>query len=370
MATLGGLYVHHDTGAPAGQDQYTTLVVIHGYVWHGGIFAKLIPLADTYGVRIILLNRREYPGAVPYTAEERALIPSVPSKPRTDKHEIRSATEMLETFMRDRARELYDALQGLVQERNLPPVHPTSLAGGMVLVGWSMGATWMTALLSHVAEFPMGAVNLRDYVRRVALWDPPSSLLGYPHPEQDPYNPFFDTSLTYEERGLVFTNWITSYFSHGATLETFERHTPLRSPPSTITVMGKEELEATVHIPPGVPGGSDWALLHGCISLGVYGTLRRGALFFSLRSGVDETEIAGDEWRAVEVRYVWGENSIWEAPYAAQMLHQEVGEAKRNGDAVRKITTFRVRGANHFGQWDQPERTLQGFLADAEDCDA
>ncbi|KAI0358231.1 hypothetical protein OH77DRAFT_1253938 [Trametes cingulata] len=370
MVTPGGLYVHHDTGAPVGQEDYTTLVIIHGYVWHGGIFAKLIPLATTYGVRIILLNRREYPGATPYTADERALIPPVPTKPRTVQDEIRSAAEMLETFMRDRARELYEALQGLVEERKLPPIRVASSTGGLILVGWSLGATWMTALLSHLAEFPVGDIGLRAYVRRVALWDPPASLLGYPYPEQDPYNPFFDTSLTHEERGQVFTNWITSYFSHGDTLDTFERRIPLRMPPPTIAVMSKEELEATVHVPPGVPGGSDWALLHGCAALGVYGTLRKGALFLSPSSTVDrDGRQMGDEWRDLEVRYVWGENSVWECPYAAQMLRQEVSEAKSNGEAIRTVTTFCVRGANHFGQWDQPERTLQAFLANASDYD-
>lgn len=32
MATVGGLYVHSDSGAPAGRDEYTTLIIVHGYV--------------------------------------------------------------------------------------------------------------------------------------------------------------------------------------------------------------------------------------------------------------------------------------------------------------------------------------------------
>lgn len=130
---------------------------------------KLQPLAATYGVRIIALNRREYPGSVPYTAEERALFPPVPDKPLTDADQIRSAQQMLGMFMRDRARELYQTVEGLVVERNLPPAGAGSQTSGIVLVGWSMGATWMMALLTHIAEFPVGAVNLRDYVRRIVL---------------------------------------------------------------------------------------------------------------------------------------------------------------------------------------------------------
>ncbi|KAI0761772.1 hypothetical protein BD413DRAFT_616770 [Trametes elegans] len=95
MAPFGGLHVLSDTGPPDGQDVYTTLVFIHGYVWHGGAFGKLLPLAPHFGCRIIVLNRRDYPGASPYTAEERALLPPVPDRPRTNPDEIRSSREML-----------------------------------------------------------------------------------------------------------------------------------------------------------------------------------------------------------------------------------------------------------------------------------
>ncbi|KAI0358230.1 hypothetical protein OH77DRAFT_1518926 [Trametes cingulata] len=361
MATAGGLYVHKDTGAPSGRNDYTTLVIVHGYVWHGGIFAKIIPLAPAYGVRIILLNRREYPGAVPYTAEERALIPPVPDKPRTDEREIRSAAQMLQTFMRDRAYELYQALQALVTERDIPPgSRSVSETGGIVLVGWSMGATWMTALLSYVREFRDGGVDHSNYIRRVALWDPPSWLLGYPFPEKDWYDPLHDTSLSYEERGQAFTKWITAYFAHGETLDEFKQRTPLRDPPSTIAAMTKEEFETTVHVPPGLPHGSDWSVLYGCFQLGVYDNLRKGALYLTN---------AENEWSHVEVRYVWGDHSVWEVPYAAQLLREEVAEAKKCGKPIRNVTTLRVKGANHFGQWDLPEPTLQAFLVGAEKCD-
>ncbi|OJT03294.1 hypothetical protein TRAPUB_6072 [Trametes pubescens] len=376
MATAGGLYVHSDSGALAGRDDYTTLIIVHGYVWHAGrrimscywsTFVKLQPLAATYGVRIIALNRREYPGSVPYTAEERALLPPVPDKPLTDPEHIRSSQQMLETFMRDRAHELYQSVQGLVVERNLPPARAESQTSGIVLIGWSLGATWMTALLAHIAEFPVGAVNLRDYVRRVVLFDPPSFLLGYPYPARNRWNPLFDTSLTYEERGQVFTNWITSYFAHGDTLDTFERRHALKTPPSTIAAMSKEDFEATVHVQPGVPGGSDWTLMHGCHALGVYGTLRKGALFLP-QDG--EKKTSGEEWRDVEVRYVWGDRSVWDVPYAALLLRQEVADGVRDGKSMRKFTSLCVKGTNHFSQWDDPGRALQAFLAEPQECDA
>ncbi|KAI0630814.1 Alpha/Beta hydrolase protein [Trametes polyzona] len=373
MATAGGLYVYKDSGPPSGvRDDYTTLLIVHGYVWHGGTFSRLFPFAAAHGVRIIALNRREYPGSTPYTAEERAMLPSVPKQPLTNEREIHSAKQMLETFMRDRALDLYRTIEDLIVQLRLPTIKTDSGTGGVVLVGWSLGATFMMALLRHITEFPVGTVNLRDYVRRVVLSDPPSCLLGHPYPEQDPYNPLFDTSLSYEERGKVFTNWITSYFAHGDTLETFERRNALQDPPSTIARMSKEDFEATVHVPPGVPGGSDWTLLHGCAALGVYATLREGALYLREPSatGTEHTAAVGDEWRDVEVRYVWGDRSVWEVPYAVQLLRREMDEAKRAGKPMRNFTLRRIAGANHFAQWDYPEQTLVAFLSGQEECDA
>ncbi|KAI0332745.1 hypothetical protein GY45DRAFT_1344498 [Cubamyces sp. BRFM 1775] len=364
MTTLSGLSVLNDSGAPEGCANYTTLVIVHGYVWHGGIFSKLLPLADRQGVRVILLNRREYPGSTPYTAEERALLPAVTDKPPTDEATSRSATEMLEEFMQQRARELYECLQTLVADRSIPPVRSGSESGGVVLVGWSLGATWMTALLSHVARFPVGKVNLRDYMRRIVLFDPPACLLGYSYPEQDPYNPFYDTSLTYEERGRVFTNWITSYYSHGETLDTFERRKALQVPPPTLANMSTEDFHSTVHVPPGVPGGSDWMLLHGCFTFGIYSKLRTGAFALSPGQNGDHgaARPVGDEWRDVEVRYIWGDHSIWEAPYGAMMMRREIEEAQGEERQLRPLTILRLKGANHFAQWDYPAETLEAFL--------
>lgn len=59
-------------------------------------------------------------------------------------------------------------------------------------------------------------------------------------------------------------------------------------------------------------------------------------------------ETIGDEWRDVEVRYVWGDRSVWESPYAAQSLRQEVADGARDGKSMRKFTSLCVKGTNHF----------------------
>ncbi|KAI9056341.1 hypothetical protein FKP32DRAFT_1599068 [Trametes sanguinea] len=368
--TSSGLYVFKDSGVPGDRDYYTTVVVVHGYVWHGAIFSKMFSLAQSRGVRIILLNRREYPGAKPYTPEERALLPPVEEKPPTDEAKLRSGVDMLETFMQQRARELYDTLQELAVERQIPPASKDCQSGGIILVGWSLGSAWMNALLSHVGSFPVGEVALGRYVRRVVWYDAICFLLGYPYPSHDPYDPLWDSSLTYEERGRVFTNWITSYFAHGDTPETFERRKGLKTPPPTIAMMSKDDFDSTVHVPPGVPGGADWTLLHDLHNYDMFRRLREGAIYLSDGSrskkggGGAAATVVGDDWRDVEVRYVWCDHSVWEVPYATILLREELDRAEMDGRSARRVTMSRLKGANHFAQWDHPAATLEAFLTD------
>ena len=48
MASASGLHIFQDTGAPAGSTDYTTLVVIHGIVWHSGEHYLPLPLYDVF----------------------------------------------------------------------------------------------------------------------------------------------------------------------------------------------------------------------------------------------------------------------------------------------------------------------------------
>ena len=85
--------------------------------------------------------------------------------------------------MRSRGRELFDLLVELVKvsKGGLPLADRGK--GGIILVGWSFGTTWMNALLANIASFHTDAeVNLERYVRRVVLYGmcivppPPSSV--------------------------------------------------------------------------------------------------------------------------------------------------------------------------------------------------
>ncbi|KAI0675556.1 hypothetical protein C8Q78DRAFT_331587 [Trametes maxima] len=309
------------------------------YTTDVGVFHKLLPFAPRYNARIIVLNRRDYNGATPYTPADRALLPPHSDTPRTDEEEIRSVRQSLETFMRDRARELYEHLQALVVSHNIPPAG--SRSGGIVLVGWSLSVVWTTAFLCHVASFSVGKVELHKYVRRVVLHDPFVLHLGYPVPADDPFNPYFDTSLSQKERNWAFAMWVHAYYGHGNTLDELRRRDTLDEPPPTVVTIPTGETPPGVPIPPGAFGGSDSNLVYGCAELGVFGTLRKGTLFPS------EDPRGRNHWANVEVLHVWGDHSVWEVPYAVWAVREELCQAKKAGRAIRPVSTLRLRGANH-----------------------
>ena len=143
--------------------------IILSYTLALGVFRKLLPLARTHNARVILLNRRDFPGTEPYTEEELALLPPPPGEEQagtfTEGPNVRA-------FMQARARELYDFLVDLVRRDGIPRAQRERNFGGIVVVGWSFGVTWMSALLSHVASFPVppGEPSLREHILRVVFF--------------------------------------------------------------------------------------------------------------------------------------------------------------------------------------------------------
>ncbi len=116
----------------------------------------------------------------------------------------------------------------------------------------------------------------------------------------------------------------------------------LESPSPTITRMTADEIAESAYPAPGEQGGSEHGIAMASIAHGTYAWLRKGAfLLRDLPSGTDD-------WRDVEIRYLWGDASTWEMPLAYRTLFEELEETRKAGRAVRKVEWVRFRGANHF----------------------
>jgi hypothetical protein len=127
-----------------------------------GGFERMREFAAPNNARLVLISLRGYPGSDPYTDSERAQLASA----RTAAGE--EAVMLLQSFMRDRAREVFDFLGAFIQQEQVPPAREHS--GGVIFCTWSFGTHWMMGLLANVASFPMGDTDLTKYVRRTVLY--------------------------------------------------------------------------------------------------------------------------------------------------------------------------------------------------------
>ncbi|KAI0261748.1 alpha/beta-hydrolase [Gloeopeniophorella convolvens] len=343
-----GVFAYLDSGAPptGTSGDYTTLVLLHGYGRPADIFGRLLPLANG-GVssRIVLINRRGYPGSDPFTDEElAALSPTV--------QDASEGSKSAAHFMKERARELYDFLGRLIKSGGLSD-------NSVIIGGFSIGSSWMTALLAHAASFGAEDFNLAQYIRRVVLLDPPSVATGYPFPE-GAYYPLTDPSFTPEERPKHFGRWVSGYFAHGEVPWALSFRDPLDAPSPTNERMSAGELARTIYAPGGASGSADSLIASAGQKYGVFDELRRATVFRPQESA----------WGDVELRYIWCDRSAWPVPWGFRSFRVEVEEARGSGQYVRKHSVVRVRGANHYPHWEAPAETLRLLLSDeASDVD-
>lgn len=68
--------------------------------------------------------------------------------------------------MKDRARELYDFLREFTISEGIPTI---SRDCGMTVIGWSLGGTWVTALLAHMETFEGNKVTLKAYLNKFIM---------------------------------------------------------------------------------------------------------------------------------------------------------------------------------------------------------
>ncbi|KAL1945184.1 hypothetical protein VTO73DRAFT_2804 [Trametes versicolor] len=110
-----------DTKARRGSDEDTR--------WN---FRQLLLCAQQSSVRIVLLDRRGYPGALPHVPEElsrRARVVSLPP--------MVEAAQETTTVMVDHGRDGYDCLVDFILRERIPAARGST--SGVILVGWSLG---------------------------------------------------------------------------------------------------------------------------------------------------------------------------------------------------------------------------------------
>lgn len=121
------------------------------------MFSRLVPFAPRHNCRLILVNRRGYPGATPFSAEELRDLGRYSSDDSPASH------EGFRAFCRERGREVYDFLAELVSSDQ-----SITTEGGVSIAGWSSGAMYTMAFLAYAPAFAAAReFDLQPYMHSV-----------------------------------------------------------------------------------------------------------------------------------------------------------------------------------------------------------
>ncbi|PWI76041.1 hypothetical protein PCL_03235 [Purpureocillium lilacinum] len=305
------------------------------------------PFAVKHNPRLVLVYRRDHPGSAPYTEVELALLRHM------DGLSPQEACSPLDAFMRDRALELYEFVCAWAHQAGIPSAsEPTD---GIVLASWSMGASWLMALLSSIAS--------------LTSRDAPFASLGY-LPPSDAYAPLLDEDIPPPDRPSTVLSWISGYYSHDGAVDGLERRTSSTSPTPPLGRMTPEQLQGVFTASAAGEDGPDTLHLRLSEVTGASSLFRHRVLFHN-----GSHAMRPNHWAALPIRHVACNRSAWHMPWCAAALRRELDEAKDDTRRVRDVEIVTLMGANHFvgcvgfairptalttrqAHWDEPYRLM------------
>ncbi|KAF5319610.1 hypothetical protein D9619_008564 [Psilocybe cf. subviscida] len=318
-------FAYHDSGPPPNKTVYDTVVLIHGHTYHTGTFKPMLDQAHDFGFRIILPNRRLYPGSTPYTKEEVDAL-------QADK----SVDDRTQAFLKQ-GEYLLKFVNNVIAEHKLQSV---------LLVGWSLGTAFLNATVASITTVGEDLrANLRKTVKSIVWWDTPASAHGLPNPPTGGWVPLYDLSLTPEERGPAFAHWLAQYYPH-KDLDKKDCHgliykitTPIKRP--TFTGVSFDELLTKVDLTAGVNGDDP---IGDIPFQPIVDIVRKLAVF---------NKPVRDEWGNVPFIVLYGDESPYNVQWAVWKFEEE---AEKTGLPIRTIP---MSGANHFAMEDHTKLTFE-----------
>ncbi|KAL5498105.1 hypothetical protein ACEPAH_2235 [Sanghuangporus vaninii] len=355
-----------DSGAPPAET-YTTLIIVHGHTYHAQNFSRLLPIAKQHNLRVIALNRRDYVGSTPYSKSELAIINS-------------NDDRAFPAFLQARGLEIARFLVWVIKEKNIPRANADGKEGGLAVLGWSLGNLITMAFMRYLKTYPSEIVEtIRPYLRTFYIYECGAGTLGYPSPEGG-YHPLNDTTIPPRMRGIVFGNWVSSYYRHpyysspsssdngkpDRTISSLRVRAPERDEvykPSTLDSIAPADLIKCVD--PVPPIRSEQPFM-GTISRSIMYEHTLGVLLLDYAKAQPEdpeaqANIERDDviLPDVKVRVIYGDASIWSITWNTWQLEKDLEKWRRGGRKIRDVRFLLVEGANHFLHWDDPELFLK-----------
>jgi hypothetical protein len=310
-----------------------------------------VQLAPTHSVRLIAVQRRDYPGSTPLQDAE--LAPLASGDPAS----------VLRFFLA-RSIELAAFVQHVVN-LGIPPLKNDgrNCVGGIALTGWSLGNLYGLSLLDHVEELPKplaevikthvktyvayGTPGLVRYLEHppILAADPPDGAVGVPPISRS--NPLAGlpaaftadpTSPDYPKLLDDSADFFAGFFSYP----------PLTVHPDAMTEAELFERYVSVIDKPARPSsrlGEHGAALMAC-NVPAAGAHEAIAMIAADASGTSRAsaarvlERAEPVWPGLRIEYVTIEDSVWPCKHASDWMRRSVE------GAGHKMTL--VQDTNHF----------------------
>lgn len=324
---------YFDTGAPPIHD-YTTIFAVHGIAFGGLIFSRLSEQMFAENVRFVSIARRNYRGSTPYSIEELRVINNGTEEEKTHFELVQS-------------QDLARFIAIFIEQFKLPSISADGTAGGVAVLGWSLGTVFTVGLTACVPSLSENERALfRRYLRASVFLDPFLPTLGLPSLPKV-WAPLTDPTIPLEERLSMFGSWVTSYFDH----KDIEGHDPdaltyvspsLERHPS-IYNMTYEERRSIIEEDAAVPDTSIVSNFQPQILADFRASLFDPDLR-ALMPHMKVTHIFGTSSAALSIAAWWA---------------VEVEDKSHGGGFV----SFKpLSSANHMMAWDEPKKTSKAIL--------
>ncbi|KAK1235463.1 hypothetical protein PQX77_001315 [Marasmius sp. AFHP31] len=353
-----------DTGAPSNSNDYTTLVIIHGMGFPGAWFKPLQSQSQALvssNLRILALNRRDYPGSTPFSDSELEALRG-------------EDDGLTQKFHDNLGRHLWLFLRKFIDEEVVPPIATDDSGGkkkrtgGIVVMGWSYGAAFAIAAFANPEVVGDAYELLERYVKGLLVYDTSHTTLGYPTPSnldgKNLYTPWSDPNA--ENSHQVFEKlvpWVCSRYQYEyaarevddrddfiptPTLESLKKTGLLDRTEDCFTDSWSEgELERLTEKEATFPERSDMALL---ARQTIFENATRKVLF--------DEYVAKTFFPNLSITYLYAPHSIWICVLGYTETRRRYEELANLGRAIRPIEFVELKGADHFVHYTDP----QGFL--------
>ncbi|KAI0079933.1 hypothetical protein K474DRAFT_1591012 [Panus rudis PR-1116 ss-1] len=345
---------YEDCGPPNGATPYTTLVVLHGPMYHGGIFSRMIPYAEQNNLRLILVNLRDYKNSTPYSAEELAKFSNF------DKN-------VQAYVVREQGLQIAILLAHLIDTLNLPPLVVSSdnkTDGGISLLAWGFSIYLASALLAYASSFPATIREKIDrYLKSVVFYSLNAPTVAFsPNPPKGLHFPLYDQNIPFEQRKAAWERWLSSYFppvhnlasvSLNALANRVALHDtegvdvdPAKRP--TIDKMTEEELRSVEN---------DNVFENAALSLAqldlsnLHSHVRRA---LGMKGETDDLT-PSLIWPRCKIVLAWSDMAQVDTILASARLEKMI----LSSDCHRDGTIVKIEGANNFVHWDEPEKLVR-----------